>query len=344
MPTRRWRAEFSTNWKRFWDEQLAPGKNGVLALLGWLLGAAIALKLLTRLLRNKFLPSWGRFRWLGVTGAWVGVTVGGLVALQGQWCYVLWGLAISMFSLLVLVTYRRTRARLDITTTGDKAPSAEHVRAVLHGMGTERSGHFEMPTASDASILKDVVVLPDSTGAIGKAVNALLGMLTLYSPWRLNIEAKSDDTVNVELYRNYVRMDAAVLNRANVLLFLDDATRTELAAKDAKEAEKITYDFAIVAAAMALTAMAIEHGFEQVLGGATKWRSVGLEYLARQLSVRNDLRGRLLTEALDVDPLNDSARLALWHHRYRYEDRLPAHADLLGAHPRRGTMRRSLPS
>jgi hypothetical protein len=319
-----WTSRFSTNWKSFWDEQLAPGRTGVLALLGWLLGAAIALNLLTRLLRNEFMPSWGWFRRTGITVAWVGVTVGGLVALRGRWSDVFAGLAITLISLLVLVVYRRTRARLDITTTGDKAPSAEHVRAVLHRMGTERSGHLEMPTASDASILKDVVVLPDSTGVIGKAVTALVGMLTLYSPWRLNIEAKSDDTVNVELYRNYVRMDAAVLNRANFLLFLDDAIRTELAAKDAKEAEKITYDFAIVAAAMALTAMARAHGFAQVLGGATKWQSVGLEYLARQLSLRSELRGRILTEALEVNPSNDSARLALWHHRYRYENELSA--------------------
>ena len=55
----------STNWKTFWDEQLAPAKNGVLALLGWLLGAAIGLKLLTRVLRNKFLPNWGTARPLG---------------------------------------------------------------------------------------------------------------------------------------------------------------------------------------------------------------------------------------------------------------------------------------
>ena len=109
-----------------------------------------------------------------------------------------------------------------------------------------------------------------------------------------------------------------------MLLFLDDATRAELAAKDAKEAEKVTYDYAIVAAALALTAMAQQHGFANVLGGAKKWRSVGLEYLARQLSVRNELRGRLLAQAVDVDPLNDSARLALWHYRFRYEDQLPA--------------------
>lgn len=317
-------SRFSTNWKKFWDEQLAPGRSGLLALLGWLLGAAIAIKLMTRLLGNKLLPSWTRFRWLGATGGWVGVIGGGVAALQGDWHSVARGLVISVLSVLVLVAHRRSRARLEITTVGDKAPSAEHVRAVLHKMGTESSGHLEMPTASDNSILKDVVVLPDSTGAIGKAVTALLGMLTLHNPWRLNIEAKSDDTLNVELYRNFIRMDAAVLNRANTLLFLDDAIRSELALKDAKEAEKPTYDYTIVAAAMALTAMAPVHGFKQVLGGATKWQSVGLEYLARQLSLRNETRGRILTEALELDPSNDSARLALWHHRYRYESELPA--------------------
>lgn len=319
--------QFSANWTTFWDKQLVPSKDGVLALIGWLLGAVIALKLMTRLLRNALMPACGSFRRIGTTLALVGVVVGGLIGVRGNWMYVLGGVVITLISLLLLVAYRRTRARLDIVTSGSKAPSAEHVRVVLHEMGRGRSGGLEMPTASDASFLKDVVVLPDSTGAIGKSVAALLGMLTPYSPWRLSIAAESDDVVNVELYRNYERVDAAVLDRANLLLFLEDAVGTELTAQGAHDGEDVAHDFAIVAGAMALTAMAQAHGFKHVLGGASKWRSVGLEYLARQMSVRNALRGRLLAEAVDVDPRNDSAWLALWHHRYRYDDSVQALQD-----------------
>ena len=69
------------------------------------------------------------------------------------------------------------------------------------------------------------MALPDSTGAIGKLVTTLVGMMTPYCPWRLNVQASRADVLNVELFRNYELQDAAVLSKATSLRFLDDMDR-----------------------------------------------------------------------------------------------------------------------
>jgi hypothetical protein len=70
------------------------------------------------------------------------------------------------------------------------------------------------------------------------------------------------------------------------------------------------------------------------LGGATKWQSVGLQYVASQLPLGNEHRGRILARAVEVDPGNRMAQLSYWNDRYRRaasRDELSRYTALLAA-------------
>lgn len=217
-----------------------------------------------------------------------------------------------------------SRARLTITSTGEGAPSSEHLRALVRRLAPPTPGGIEVPLGTDAEMLADVGIVETSStpwiAALGRAVR----LLRPPTPWRLSVTQSEDRTV-VELVRNYRVIDTQTIDRAGALGFL----RTEGASSDPTAA----LDLAVFPAATAVTRISLAHGITQGLAGATVARSVALHALAAQEPRGSTIQQALYAEAVEVDPDNQLAVVGYWHSLYREastDEDLRAYLHLLG--------------
>jgi hypothetical protein len=345
--------ELSSAWDEFKKKYLEPWKGLLVALLIWVTVALLVVRLLPRLLHNRYLwlipdaipavspsdeadPAAGR-RWWQV-GGWALVALGGYlstfkVAQSGDDDFgpmITFGVVLAIAGIFLIDQARRAAPRLQIDATGDGA-SADHVRAVLHILGTRPPRGLEVPSGTDATFLKDVGISTDSKNPVVQAVGWLISVARPIGPWQLRIQGKAADELNVELFRNHELIEADAVSRARLMRFLDDDKPTETDTKD--DADEPSIDFAAFAAAMALTAMAKAHG-QGGLGGATKWQSVGMQYVGTQLPAGHVQRRRILGRALQADPANRMAEVAYWNDLYRRaenKETLTRYTDLLSS-------------
>ncbi|QIK65631.1 hypothetical protein G7072_04130 [Nocardioides sp. HDW12B] len=223
-------------------------------------------------------------------------------------------------------------ARLTITTTGDGAPSPEHLRSLVGRLAPTTPGGIEVPLGTDAELLEDVGIVETSSTPWIAALGRALRLLRAPSPWRLVVTAK-DDSLVVDLLRNHRLVDTQSVDRQTALGFLRyDVPTTAGAAGAADPTEGL--DLGVFPAALAVTRIARAHGITQGLAGATVARSIALHALAAQEPRGSSIAQALFAEAVDLDPANQLALVGYWHSLYREagsSEELGRYLELLGS-------------
>ena len=320
----------SEAWEDLKEHYLKPWVGLLTAFLLWLIGALLLVRLLPRMLHNDHLlledkgedapPRWAR---VGIQlGGWLLVAVGASIATflaadAGKFTVssLAWAFVLSLVGIVAIDQARRIAPRLQVEASGEGV-SADHVRAILHTLGARSSRGLEVPAGTDATFLRDIGITSSSSNPVVQAVAWLISIAQPESPWRLRVQGKDANELNVELFRNHRLVRAAVVNRARLLRFFDDDA-------DPSGAKPLTappaIDFATFAAAIAVTGMAGTRG-KDGLAGATSWESVGLQHAASQLPVGSKDRLRILARAVEVDPDNSMAQVTYWNDLYRRTD------------------------
>ena len=238
------------------------------------------------------------------------------------------GAAVMLGGALFLALGWRARARLSVSVTGDDSVTADTLRSLVRGLGSSRPRGLEVPIGSEATFLEDVGVTQLASGTIAVLLTRVATLARPVDPWQLTVIAHSADRLTVELTRNRDVIRSEIIERHRHLSFLEtDGEPTE-------NDPPAVPDLAPFAAAIALVEMATGHGQTEGLGGATRWNSVGLQYLGSLQPRRSPSRLALFAHALDVDGQNRAAQLSFWHALFRDSSQaadLQTYRDLLEA-------------
>ncbi|WP_404380240.1 hypothetical protein LL946_10095 [Knoellia locipacati] len=221
-----------------------------------------------------------------------------------------------------------TRLRLDIVVKGEDGAASSTgvgtVVALLSELGAERAQGIEVPRGADVTALEGAFsTLPDN--AFLRTVKGLLVSLGGVTPWTATVEGGAASR-SVSIRRNGHAVDSAVIDVAAIVPSIsgepgvEAATTTSEADSSAAEPDASLR----LAAAFILLALAQKHrAIRSGLAGATRWESVGLQYIASSdlTGPSNSARRRaLLAAALNRDPANLSAQLAYRHALDRLSD------------------------
>ncbi|MEV8028122.1 hypothetical protein [Cellulosimicrobium funkei] len=230
------------------------------------------------------------------------------------------GAVVAALGVLLVATVLATRLRLTIEVTsgrsGDRTTSHEgtggaRLVALLGELGAEPPRGLEVPRGTDISALSGSALSELPQGAFVKAVVSLAQGVVGSVPWRVTVEERDADHLAVVVTRNGRAAGSAALDRAGLLRFdPEDPTSAAAAAQ---------VDLYRAAAAVVLLTLARHHAGFEGLCGATSWRSLALQYVAQSdLTDAPDRERELLARAVDVDPRNDLAQVALAHAEGRH--------------------------
>lgn len=260
--------------------------------------------------------------WMWTTGATglvtvvLGVLSPGMPALLGA---LLPGAAAAGLGVLLVGTVFATRLRLAVEVTsgaGDRATSGDgtggaHLVALLGELGAEPPRGLEVPRGTDISALSGSALAELPQGAFVKAIVSLAQGVLGSVPWRVTVEEKDPDHLAVVVARNGRAAGSAAIGRRDLLRF-DPADPASVAAAG-------TVDLYRAAAAVILMTLSRHHAGFDGLCGATSWRGLALQYIAQSdLAADPARRTQLLARAVDLDPANDLAQLALANDTARY--------------------------
>ncbi|WP_186325308.1 hypothetical protein [Cellulosimicrobium sp. TH-20] len=230
------------------------------------------------------------------------------------------GAVLAALGVLLVATVLATRLRLTIEVTSgrsaDRTTSHEgtggaRLVALLGELGAEPPRGLEVPRGTDISALSGSALSELPQGAFVKAVVSLAQGVVGSVPWRVTVEERDADHLAVVVTRNGRAAGSAALDRAGLLRF--DAADPTSAATAAQ------VDLYRAAAAVVLLTLARHHAGFDGLCGATSWRSLALQYVAQSdLTDAPDRERELLARAVDVDPRNDLAQVALAHAEGRH--------------------------
>lgn len=230
------------------------------------------------------------------------------------------GSVLAALGVLLVATVLATRLRLTIEVTsgrsGDRTTSHEgtggaRLVALLGELGAEPPRGLEVPRGTDISALSGSALSELPQGAFVKAVVSLAQGVVGSVPWRVTVEERDADHLAVVVTRNGRAAGSAALDRAGLLRFDPDDPASAAAAAQV--------DLYRAAAAVVLLTLARHHAGFEGLCGATSWRSLALQYVAQSdLTDAPDRERELLARAVDVDPRNDLAQVALAHAEGRH--------------------------
>ncbi|MET7135496.1 hypothetical protein MT994_15430 [Cellulosimicrobium sp. MI9406] len=230
------------------------------------------------------------------------------------------GAVVAALGVLLVATVLATRLRLTIEVTsgrsGDRTTSHEgtggaRLVALLGELGAEPPRGLEVPRGTDISALSGSALSELPQGAFVKAVVSLAQGVVGSVPWRVTVEERDADHLAVVVTRNGRAAGSAALDRAGLLRFDPDDPASAAAAAQV--------DLYRAAAAVVLLTLARHHAGFEGLCGATSWRSLALQYVAQSdLTDAPDRERELLARAVDVDPRNDLAQVALAHAEGRH--------------------------
>ncbi|MEU4245418.1 hypothetical protein [Actinoplanes sp. NPDC026619] len=176
----------------------------------------------------------------------------------------------------------------------DGAALASHVLAQLQQLGSERPSGLSIPTSADVTALPDdaLSVLPQ--GDLAKAVFRALQTLARATPWHVTVTVAGEETTTVEISRNGRLVDAAVFR---------------LAPDPDRETRR-----AISAASFVLVTLANRHACLTLgLNGVTRWRSLAAQVIGERAARSPETQRPFLARAIESDPGNLAARIALLH-------------------------------
>ncbi|MFJ9823663.1 hypothetical protein ACIRSU_04705 [Streptomyces sp. NPDC101160] len=203
---------------------------------------------------------------------------------------------------------------------GVSAASSDYLLARMKGLGTETPQSLHKATSTPgATPLSQIPVDELSVLPAGKIVGTLTRLFFALRPdltWRARVTLVDDNRVAASLSRNGQHAAGAVFSRPDLRLPEDS------------DQERATAQMLTGAAAFILVQLsAVHEELRDGLYGASQWRSVALQVIARSKSLlaeddRVTAQMRLLATAVNEDPGNELARFEyLWadHEHQAYD-------------------------
>jgi hypothetical protein len=312
-----WGTDFQANWDRAVDEIFSPLQNSGLAVLGMIAGLLVLARLLVFTRGGLTFSARKNRRQMGVLGlALVILSPLTLVTLAGAglrpwWTWIPFLLLTGCGGSWAISRYLGSRLALRITTTGAKDEKGRDIQvqpseviAHLTQLGAAPPEGIEVSASTDVTALKDIVspALPKHP-AVSIVVGILEGFIGL-TPWRVTLESVTATKATITVARNGRSITAEKID-VTALKIPQSNTGTHVPE---------------LAAAVVLTSLSKYHRGFEALCGATKWESVGLQYVASTVFAEDKYkvqREQLLRAAVDSDHRNLPAQVALQHSRHR---------------------------
>jgi hypothetical protein len=210
------------------------------------------------------------------------------------------------------------------------------VIALLGELGAAPPRGLEVPRGADVTTLEGTPIAGTPEGKILAVLTRLWQLLTGLTPWRVRVDEEGEDIHSIVITRNGHSAGSMIVDRDQLGLrapIVGDVkpgagTSDKAVSATDKEAPKLPNLHRFSAAAVLTTLAQHYEGFEG-LCGVTDWRGLGLHYVATTdyASAGNVAQQRAaLGRALDIDPRNTPARIALRHS----QDRESLHPGILG--------------
>ena len=215
---------------------------------------------------------------------------------------------------------------LTITCSGDNAPKPEAVRTLIERMAPDSPRGAEVSQGTDASqLLSAIGVVETSSTPIVAAFIKAVKLMWPPTPWQLAVTATSTDNLACSLTHNHRLVDTFSEDRTKAFGFLEGVAASQPEAKDgtatadrrSEPVKPALPDLPPFAAALAIVTIATETHATKGLAGATRWRSVGLQFLAAQQPRGSETAKAMWAEAVSRDAKNLMARTGYWHALYR---------------------------
>jgi hypothetical protein len=220
-------------------------------------------------------------------------------------------LVVSLFAGIagsfLLATLLASRLKLSVEARNAKSVdnwAAARLIALLNELGAERPRGLEIPRGSDVTALENA--LPDAPGGVWKTIKDAIAKLAGVTPWLVMIDSDETQRTTVTISRN---------GRAVAAMTIEPETlRVPPSLNQTRALDKL-------AAAAVLATLARAHEGFEALGGFGDWRSIGLHYIATTAPEYRDtpeMGGPILAQALEYDPSNLHAEVALQHALHRH--------------------------
>jgi hypothetical protein len=214
------------------------------------------------------------------------------------------------------------RLRMNITVhDGDgkqNSMAAGELVAMLSELGGKASAGVEIPYAADVSALSEAALVTTPDQKIIALLHQLVQFIFNATPWSVVVDG-DEDAVSVLISRNGRAVDAVLIKRDDLNLNPLTKASIEPGTKTQENNNKPAVpSLNKMVAALILSTLAKKHDGFEGLCGATDWRSLGLQYIATTDYRANHKEAvPLLAAAMEYDPRNRTADLALHHHEYR---------------------------
>ncbi|WP_458779791.1 hypothetical protein [Arthrobacter sp. D3-16] len=216
------------------------------------------------------------------------------------------------------------RLRMNVTVhDGDgkqNRMAAGRLVAILSELGGKPSAGVEIPYAVDVSALSEAALVTVPNHKVIALLHQLLQFIFNSTPWSAVVDG-TEDAISILISRNGRAVDTTLISRDEFALI----TPIRTAANDGTKKDTGTPplpDLYKMAAALILTNLAKRHDGFEGLCEAGDWRSVGLHFIATTDYEANDRKALpLLAAAMEYDPRNRAADLALHHHQYRQAEK-----------------------
>lgn len=327
----------SNDWDRFVKTVATPLSGAALALLGLVVFFLVIGRLLAFVPKMPFFKITSALR-VALLFAGLGLILGGsywvvsvLLAMKPESldAGVLCGLAgvclVPFAGAVSLAFYLSSRLRISLEVRGDDdEPSkagASYVAALLDELGAAPPRGIEVPQGTDVSALGDSALTVALSNKVLAAAQKILTSIFGVTPWNVVVSPVNENSVTVAMTRNSWAVGAATIDQTALGLQGKPAGGGAQAGKgaQAKPASGAASELHKMAAAFVLVTLASKHhGFEG-LCGATDWRSLGLHDIATTEGWAAGDPGRtLLGKAIDLDPKNMLAEIALQNRMFRH--------------------------
>jgi hypothetical protein len=260
-------------------------------------------------------PAFGRWLLIPAMGAALGALA------------VFWLTKAMAMRLRLIIEVRDTKGAVSEVSTGQ-------VIALLGELGAAPPRGLEVPRGSDVTALEGTPIAGTPEGKIVAALTRIWQLITGLTPWRVRVDEETDDLHSIVITRNGHPITSVVVDRdllglrSAIVEEADAGGKAPANTADATDEKKggatdktpRLPDLHRFAAAAILTTLARHYDGFEGLCGVTDWRSLGLHYIATTdyASEANANQGRAaLARALDFDPSNIPARVALRHSQDR---------------------------
>ncbi len=230
---------------------------------------------------------------------------------------------VGLPALALLAMTWASRLRLTIDARKESGKTDEilsgQVIALLAEMAGGNPKGLEVPRGVDLSVLSNIPISGLPEGKFAAALTALWQTFFALTPWQIRADISGTSTCSVVITRNGRTVRTAVVDRS--ALALEPAKSDSAKDDDEADASQLTDDarthqLQVMICAVTLITLATRHrGFDGLLG-AEDWRSIGLHYVAMKNTTDHDLKKRLLVDAVNYEPTNFAAQVALrWSHQ-----------------------------